>query len=73
MAASSTMTDRHAQFSGMRPEFADKSIENGLKAGFPLEWAVIATLFSAFIGVIFGLFPAVSASKLDPIVALRYE
>jgi len=47
--------------------------ENGLKAGFPIEWAVIATLFSAFIGVIFGLFPAVSASKLDPIVALRYE
>lgn len=47
--------------------------EGGLKAGFPIEWAIVATMFSAMIGVIFGLFPAVSASKLDPIVALRYE
>jgi putative ABC transport system permease protein len=47
--------------------------ENGLSTTFPLVWAIAATGFSAAIGVIFGLFPAYSASNLDPIVALRYE
>jgi len=39
----------------------------------PSEWVVYAFLFSAMVGIFFGFYPSLKASRLDPIEALRYE
>jgi putative ABC transport system permease protein len=44
-----------------------------LTAAFSPEWTVIAFIFAIIICIIFGLYPARKASKLNPVEALRYE
>jgi putative ABC transport system permease protein len=39
----------------------------------PFIWIIIAFVFSASIGLIFGLYPANRAARMDPIKALHYE
>ncbi len=39
----------------------------------PLEWAGIGLAFCSAVGIAFGMLPAVRASRLDPIEALRHE
>jgi putative ABC transport system permease protein len=43
------------------------------QASVPMEWAVIGLLFCSAVGISFGLLPAIRASRLHPIDALRYE
>ena len=46
-----------------------------LKTGFvvPWGWVLIGIIVCSLVGLFAGLYPAYKASKLDPIVALRYE
>jgi putative ABC transport system permease protein len=39
----------------------------------PMEWAVRGLIFCTFVGVVFGMWPAVRASRMVPVEALRYE
>jgi len=39
----------------------------------PMQWAVIGLVFCSAVGIVFGLLPAIRASRLHPIDALRYE
>jgi ABC-type antimicrobial peptide transport system permease subunit len=47
------------------------------RLGWPMlvqpQMIVAAVAFSAAVGVVFGMWPAMQASRLDPIQALRYE
>jgi putative ABC transport system permease protein len=45
----------------------------GFAANIPFEWALGGLIFCTAVGLTFGLGPAILASKLDPIEALRYE
>jgi putative ABC transport system permease protein len=52
-------------------------VKMGMSSSFetvvPIEWAIIGLLFCSAVGVIFGMLPAIKASRLNPIDALRYE
>ncbi len=39
----------------------------------PMEWAIRGLLFCTAVGLVFGMWPAIRASKMVPIEALRYE
>ena len=44
-----------------------------ISMGIPWMWVILGLVFCSFIGIVFGIWPAAKASKLDPIESLRYE
>jgi putative ABC transport system permease protein len=49
------------------------SVLTDFSAHAPLEWTIVGLLFCTTVGLTFGFWPALKASRMDPIVALRYE
>jgi len=43
------------------------------EARVPLGWAIFGVVFCSLIGIVFGMIPAIKASRLNPIDALHYE
>lgn len=43
------------------------------ESSVPLEWTIIGLVFCSAVGIAFGLLPAIRASRLNPVDALRHE
>jgi putative ABC transport system permease protein len=50
-----------------------QAMSSSFESGVPVQWAIIGLLFCTAVGVIYGMLPAIKASRLNPIDALRYE
>jgi putative ABC transport system permease protein len=49
------------------------TVATGFPSAMPLHWVAVAVMVSAGVGLIFGMYPAVRASRLDPVDAIRHE
>jgi len=58
---------------GYTLSFLIRTLVPALPSAVPLWSAALGFIVSVTVGLFFGLWPAVKASRLDPIVALRYE